>query len=173
MVVLPRGRWSVAPLLAGVVLLAPAARAKERAANPCSARPTSIVVDVAKGRLWLCQERRVHKDYAVAVGRGGGGKSVEGNRKTPLGRYSLGEPRPSKDFGLFIPIGYPTEEQRKRGVTGGDVGVHGPKRSFKWAGRMNTWFNWTRGCIAVATDAAIREIAEWVRAERPASIQIE
>ncbi len=62
----------------------------------------------------------------VSLGRGGLEKSVQGDRKTPMGTYSIGAPRPSKRFFIFIPIGYPSEKQRVNGFTGGDVGVHGP-----------------------------------------------
>ncbi len=155
-----------------VLGLAAAAHARDQP-DACAKRSASIVVDTRRSRLWLCEDGRALKEYAVAAGRGGTGKSDEGDKKTPLGRYSLGRPRPSKSFGLFIPIDYPTAEQRKRGARGGSVGLHGPKRGFIWAGRMNTWFNWTRGCIAVGSDAAIREIADWIKSKQAPSIEIE
>ncbi len=141
--------------------------------HPCSNVGAAIVVHVSERRLWLCDQGGASKEFAVALGKGGVGKVTEGDQKTPLGDYWLGQPRASKEFGTFIPIGYPTEEQRKRGATGGDVGIHGPKRGFAWTGRMGTWINWTRGCIAVATDAAILEIAGWVRAQKSVAIHIE
>jgi murein L,D-transpeptidase YafK len=113
------------------------------------------------------------RSFEAAVGSGGTGKQAEGDKKTPLGRYSLGSPRASKEFGIFIPIGYPTAEQRRRGARGGSVGIHGPKRRFAWAGRANVWLNWTRGCIAVATDAEIQEIAAWVKKQHAKVIEIE
>ncbi len=142
-------------------------------ADPCATRSTAIVVDTKKDRLWLCEEGRSKKRYSVAIGSGGTAKSAEGDKKTPVGSYSVGEPRPSKEFGTFIPIGYPTDEQRKHGASGGAVGIHGPKRRFAWAGRANVWLNWTRGCIAVATDAEIREIASWVQRNKPTLIHID
>jgi murein L,D-transpeptidase YafK len=155
------------PLLLAFLLTGTAA-----AADPCVGRGTSIVVEVGRERLWLCEKNRAVHDYPVALGSGGSGKSAQGDKKTPLGTYALAQPRPSKEFGTFIPIGYPTEEQRRHGATGGDVGIHGPKRSFAWAGPANTWVDWTRGCVAVATDEAIGEIAAWVRRERPASVHL-
>jgi hypothetical protein len=41
------------------------------------------------------------------------------------------------------------------------------------AGRLNVAYDWTLGCIAVASDEAIREIAAWVSARRPGYIHIE
>ena len=146
--------------------------AKELHPGPCLARETSIVVDVEKRRLWLCKANEVSGEFPVALGRKGAGKRLAGDDKTPVGDYSLGEPRPSKQFGTFIPIGYPTEQQRKRGATGKDVGLHGPLRDFAWVGRATTSINWTRGCIAVGSDDDIDEIARWIESERPSSIHI-
>ncbi len=162
-------RWLSLALFA----LVHSAAAAEAPTNPCAARATSIVVHVNDDRLWLCQEGRLVKEYLVATGRGGSGKSQEGDDKTPLGTYPLGAPRLSHDFGIFVPIGYPTIEQRKRGNTGGAVGLHGPPRGFVWAGRLNTWIDWTAGCIAVPTNTAISEIADWIRRQNPSAIHIE
>lgn len=72
----------------------------------------------------------------------------------------------------FVPIGYPTESQRASGATGGAIGVHGPRRSFAWAGGWNATVDWTRGCVAVATDEAITKIAAWVARHPGAPIHI-
>jgi len=53
------------------------------------------------------------------------------------------------------------------------VGIHGPKRGLRWAGRANIWINWTRGCVAVASDGIIGEIAAFVRAEKPTTVHLE
>jgi len=141
--------------------------------DPCMDRGVAIQVDTQAGILRLCRANATYKQFPVAVGSGGRGKGAEGDQKTPLGRYALGSPRASAKFHLFIPVCYPTAEQRRQGATGGDVGVHGPKRGLRWAGKANTWLNWTRGCIAVASDEAIAEIAAWVRREKPAWIHLE
>jgi hypothetical protein len=49
--------------------------------------------------------------------------------------------------------------QERKGYTGSAIGIRGPSRAFAWAGRMNTATDWTQGCIAVASDGAIEEIA--------------
>jgi murein L,D-transpeptidase YafK len=73
---------------------------------------------------------------------------------------------------MFIPVGYPTAEQAKKGYSGGAIGVHGPVRGFTWAGALNTWVDWTRGCIAVATDEDIRKVSLWVEERKPKLIHI-
>ena len=163
--------WSVAVAL---LLLPHAAAAKAGGGRDwCSEPPATIVVDLHNGHLFLCVDRHLVKQFTVATGSGGAGKRAANDNKTPVGSYAIGEPRVSKEFGTFIPIGYPTAEQRSRGATGGDVGIHGPKRGFSWLGRAGMWVNWTRGCIAVASDAQIREIADWIRRNRPAEIHLD
>ena len=127
------------------------------------------VVLVATGdhQLALCDAGKAVAAYRVALGRGGTDKRVEGDNKTPMGTYAVGEPRPSKRFGTFIPIVYPTEEQRRNGYTGSDVGIHGPLRGTRWAGRVNVWFDWIAGCAAVASDDELETVAGFVRQRRP------
>ena len=51
----------------------------------------------------------------------------------------------------------------ENGYTGSAIGIHGPSRIFARAGWMNTVADWTEGCIAVASDEAIDEIAAWMQ----------
>ena len=83
-----------------------------------------------------------------------------------------GEPRPSKRYGTFIPIGFPTEEQKKMGYTGGAVGVHGPARWVKWMGSLVNTFDSSDGCVGVARDAEIEAIASWIRAASARTIEL-
>ncbi len=118
----------------------------------------------------LCENGVAVRVFRVALGRGGIRKRKEGDKKTPLGVYPLGTPQPSNRFGLFIPIGYPTKEQAAAGLTGTDVGIHGPDQQFAWLGEATLWSDWTAGCVAVSTDAAIQAIATWVLAKQVGSI---
>ena len=142
-------------------------------AAPCDGRGTSIVVDGKARRLWLCAGGASDGDFAVSLGRGGLGKAREGDGRTPRGRYPLGAPRASKEYGTFIPVGYPTAAERARGLTGGAIGIHGPRRGFAFLGRANAWADWTRGCIALATDGEIEKVARWVKSHASAAVAIE
>jgi murein L,D-transpeptidase YafK len=133
------------------------------ALEPCKGHTSAVVVDTAQHRLWLCQEEKKFGEFKVAIGRGGIDKRKQGDKKTPLGEYSLGTPRPSNRFGIFIPVGYPTPNQEAKGFTGSAVGVHGPSRILKGLGRLSTWIDWTEGCIAVGTDKEISEISQSVK----------
>jgi hypothetical protein len=157
-------------LLAGCLLLlaGPAARgeAPPGYANPCPARGAVIAVFSRTHELYLCRDGELSGRILVALGRGGIGKRRRGDRRTPLGSYALGRPRPSRSFRTFIPILYPTSEQMARGFTGGGLGIHGPPRGWRDPAAA-TAFDWTRGCIATGTDAEIERIARFVREHQP------
>ena len=155
--------------LTAFLLTSTAADAREL----CAKRGTSIVVDTREHEMTLCLSNKPVQMYKVSLGRGGVNKRKQGDLKTPLGTYSLGTPRVSKKFGLFIPIGYPTPEQKRTGFTGADVGIHGPARNYAWARRLNTLVDWTQGCVAVASDEAMKEVAAWVQSKRPMKVHLE
>jgi hypothetical protein len=140
--------------------------------DPCLGQGTSIVAIASTGVLYTCEDSRTVERYDISIGRSGFGKTREGDLKTPLGTYLLGQPKESERFGLFIPVGYPTREQKANGFTGSDVGIHGPDRFFACAGALNVSLNWTQGCLAVADDRFIVEIGQFVKAHSPLAIHI-
>src|SRR5262249_20348908 len=117
--------------------------------HPCPSAGSIVQVDTRAGVLSLCHDGSEESWFRVALGRGGLDKRRELDGRTPLGRYPLGAAIPSADFGLFLPVGYPTKEQLAQGRTGGAIGVHGPHGAFRWLGDATTWRHWTQGCIAV------------------------
>jgi len=126
-----------------------------------------IAVITRKRELWLCVAGAPAARFEVALGQGGLDKRQKGDRRTPLGTYELGAPRLSGRFGIFIPIAYPTREQAAQGLTGGDVGIHGPPRKLPEPEYPTTAFDWTLGCVATGTDADIELIATFVRERKP------
>ena len=152
---------------AGLAMLAWVAAA---AADPCAGVGTGLHVNADTHRLYVCEAGQKKAVYGVALGSGGVDKRVQGDAKVPLGTYSLGRPRASSKFHIFIPVGYPTTSQRRAGYTGGDVGVHGPSRLAQ--GSFSTLVDWTLGCTAVGTDREIDAIASWVRKQPHARIVI-
>jgi murein L,D-transpeptidase YafK len=86
--------------------------------------------------------------------------------------YPLGAPRASARYRTFIPVGYPTPQQRRQGLTGSAVGIHGPARQLRWLGSINTFLDWTAGCVVVGSDAEMDRIAAWVLRARPAWVEI-
>ena len=126
-----------------------------------------IAVITRKRELWLCVDGAPAARFEVALGQGGLDKRQKGDRRTPLGTYALGSPRPSGRYGIFIPIVYPTREQSAQGLTGGDVGIHGPPRKLPEPEYPTTAFDWTLGCVATGTDADIEVVATFVRERKP------
>jgi L,D-peptidoglycan transpeptidase YkuD (ErfK/YbiS/YcfS/YnhG family) len=158
---------ALAALSCGTALLA------DGGGEHCHGRGSSIVIDVDAHTLRLCDQDRAVRMHRVALGRGGVDKKERGDRKTPLGVYTLGAPRVSTRFGTFIPVGYPTAEQKKEGYTGSAIGIHGPDRRFRWLGRLTTWVDWTAGCIAVGRDEDIENVARWIKLRGVTKIIIE
>jgi len=144
-----------------------------KGASTCpSTDQATLVVDAKAHVLLLCEGGHPNDRFIVRLGSRGLGKSREGDKKTPLGTYPLDPPRPSPSFGTFIPIGYPTESQRRLGFTGSAVGIHGPHRRMRWAGSLTNLFDTTDGCIGVATDEEMARVAAWVRSRRPVTVVI-
>jgi len=139
--------------------------------DPCAGRGTVLLVQVRQRVMSTCARGLRTGAYRVSMGQGGIGKQRAGDNKLPLGRYALGQPRASRGWHLFIPIGYPTAVQRKAGYTGSAVGIHGPPRCCQ--GPTITDTDWTYGCLALGTDKELDQIAAWVKLERDAMILIE
>jgi murein L,D-transpeptidase YafK len=165
-------RRTLAAVALAAVALGGACARPVSAGEGCSAADNRVVVDLSKHTLTLCAKSQAVAAFGVRLGRGGVGKTREGDGKTPLGTYPLDEPRPSNRYGTFIPIGYPTEEQKKNGYTGSAVGVHGPARWVKWLGRLVNTFDSSDGCVGVATDAEMDRITQWVRTAQARTIEL-
>lgn len=158
--------------VAAVISIGVASHGPARAAGPCAVPDARIVVNTAAHRLLLCDRDQQTATFGVRIGSGGVGKTKEGDDKTPLGVYPLAAPRKSQRYGTFIPIGYPTPEQQKRGFTGGSIGVHGPDRLVRWMGSMVNTFDTTSGCVGIATDDEMAKIAAWVKTAGARTIEL-
>jgi murein L,D-transpeptidase YafK len=157
-------------LVAGVASLLPATGT--RAGATCDARDRRLVVLTSEEQMLLCDGTRVIRTFDVHLGRGGVGKTRQGDNKVPIGVYPLGAPRKSEKFWMFIPIGYPTPEQRTRGLTGRDVGVHGPHRLLSWLGPLTNTVSSTAGCIGLGKNDEIEEVSAWVKKMKVRTIDI-
>jgi hypothetical protein len=125
-----------------------------------------VAVHARDHLLLLCDDGRAVRSFGVRLASGGTGKTREGDKKMPVGRYPLGDATASKEFGLFIPIGYPTPAQRAQGLTGGSLGIHGPARGARWLGGLVNTFDTTDGCVGIATDGEMEELLNLLRAHR-------
>jgi murein L,D-transpeptidase YafK len=101
-------------------------------------------------------------------------KQVQGDGRTPVGRYYISDKNPDSRFHRFLGISYPNVDDAERGyrqqligveqwadiflanlrgdappwhtVLGGRVGIHG------LGGRPDVPVDWTQGCIAVSDE---------------------
>lgn len=155
-------------------LMSSAQSAVASSASPerCSSHGTSLLVETRSHELRLCEDGRTRAAFPVSLGERGIGKRLRGDRRTPLGLYPLGSPRPSASFGTFIPIGYPTPWQKRMGFTGASVGLHGPPRDYAGARAELLANDWTWGCVALGSDAEIARVAAWVEAHPSAVLLI-
>ncbi len=131
-----------------------------------------VHIDKSEHTLELRKDGVVVKSYKVALGSGGAGpKEMEGDKKTPVGRYFISS-RIKGLFHQFLTVSYPNAEDKRRyaelkkqglvpagrGV-GFGIGIHGVNNK-DWAG-VHKESDWTFGCIALDDDE-IDEIAKLV-----------
>ena len=114
-----------------------------------------IYVDTNKSRLYLFEIKnhtliKIFDEYA-SIGKNGSGKHFEGDKKTPLGVYSLGKKitQPLSDFygdGAF-PIDYPNVYDKLLNKTGHGIWIHGtPKDTYSRAPKSSD------GCIVISNE---------------------
>ena len=114
-----------------------------------------IYVDTNKSRLYLFEIKdhaliKIFDEYA-SIGKNGSGKNFEGDKKTPLGVYTLGEKitQPLSDFygeGAF-PIDYPNVYDKLLNKTGHGIWIHGtPKDTYSRAPKSSD------GCIVISNE---------------------
>jgi len=149
-----------------------------------------VVVDAGHSRVYVYENAGgmplLIEDYYTTIGKYGFGKTLEGDKKTPIGVYHITSRIPGAKlpdlygWGAF-PINYPNEWDRRLGKTGYGIWLHGvPSDTYARA----PWAS--DGCIALAnpdienlgksvqagiTPVIIAERMEWVtpkawRAER-------
>jgi murein L,D-transpeptidase YafK len=121
-----------------------------------------VIVLKSERKLMLMKSDKVLKTYRIALGKDPlGGKTRQGDHKTPEGNYLLDRHNERSQFHRSIHISYPNADDRARarrlGVSsGGDIFLHGLPNGNEPAPHQ-TLEDWTDGCIAV-TDSEIDEI---------------
>lgn len=130
---------------------------------------TFIVVNKEARKMYLFHNDRVLKNYDIDLGFApAGDKKIEGDGKTPEGRYFIDRRNPNSKFHLSLGISYPNAkdraEARRLGKSpGGDIFIHGKPNPFK----KDT--DWTWGCIAV-TNREMEDVYAMVRNGTPIQI---
>ncbi len=123
---------------------------------------TRLVIVKHRRRLYLLSGEKVVRRYSIDLGFAPrGDKKVEGDGRTPEGRYVIDRKNPDSRYHLSLGISYPNARDRAEAARlgkspGGDIFIHGrPFLIRLLKGRRD----WTAGCIAVSN----REIEEIYR----------
>lgn len=159
---------AVASLLAGVML------------SPTRADTQEYLVEVwkSKHRMEVWHDGKLLSTYEVAFGKEPlGDKEVQGDKRTPVGRYFVAEKHVSGRFHRFLGLSYPNIDDAARGYEeglisasqwadifvaevrermptsstrlGGFIGIHGYGRR-----PYVPVIDWTDGCLAVSNEEA-------------------
>ena len=112
---------------------------------------TRIVVYKADKQMYLLHGTEILEKYEIFLGFAPAGhKQVEGDGKTPEGRYFIDRRNPESSFHLSLGISYPNDADRANAAAlgkspGGDIFIHGQKSK-----RARNRGDWTAGCISVS-----------------------
>ena len=123
---------------------------------------TRVVVYKEERVMHLLHGAEVLESYDFELGFAPTGhKEVEGDGRTPEGRYVIDRRNPNSRFHLSIGIDYPNPVDVARAEAlgrppGGDIFIHGTPKKFR---RDD---DWTWGCIAV-TDREMEDVYAMVR----------
>ena len=140
---------------------------------------TAIVVHKEARKMFLMHNDTVLRSYNIGLGFAPDGhKKIEGDGKTPEGRYVIDRKNPNSKFHLSIGISYPNKADRSYANSigkspGGDIFIHGNqdlKHRIKQGWRYFFDKDWTAGCIAVS-DAEMTEIYSMIGIGTPITIQ--
>lgn len=149
-----------------------------------------VVIYKSSKTLKLMQDDNVVQQFTIAYGKGGKDtKRIMGDKKTPIGTYTVSDVRKSSRFYYFMQFNYPnlldawygyqnkvinetqfdrvTSAIKKRQLPpqdtelGGYIGIHGLGNISDDKLTIHENVNWTDGCIAI-TNEEIDYLKEYV-----------
>lgn len=132
---------------------------------------TYVIVHKDARRMYLMHQDKILEKYKIKLGFAPlGHKEIEGDGKTPEGRYYIDRRNPDSQFHLSLGISYPNARDRAKAHAmgkspGGDIFIHGQRYPFK-----KDKDDWTWGCISV-TNKEMEDIYAMVRDGTPISIK--
>jgi len=120
-----------------------------------------VVVEKESRKLYLMKDGAAFRTFDIALGvYPVGGKTVEGDQKTPEGSYLLDMRNPDSEFFLSIHVSYPNTADRgnarRMGANpGGQIMIHGQPNDPTYSEAYYAKEDWTNGCIAVSNSDMI------------------
>ncbi|HWP64714.1 MAG TPA: L,D-transpeptidase [Candidatus Limnocylindria bacterium] len=157
----------------------PPAVADEEVLPWAEKEPIFVVVRQSCRTLDVYRYGKRIRSYPAVFGQGGTPKLNEGDRRTPIGLYSIIGKRPHPRWGHFFLLDYPSasdvwrhqqakamgELDEAAGI-GGEVGIHGTDKPDK----NERGIDWTLGCVSVSNEA-IEELDRLLPLGTPVSIE--
>lgn len=114
----------------------------------------ALLADAGRARLYVFENvngaPRLVRDYYMTIGRNGTDKQVEGDKKTPVGVYTITAHLPRQRLTDFYgagayPLNYPNEWDRLHGRSGHGIWIHGtPSNTYSRPPRASD------GCVVLA-----------------------
>lgn len=176
--------WLQVALLYALVL-APWAAVADHTSMADTEPPYSIEISKGKREMLVSRLGKVVRRYQISTGSKPGDKLRRGDKRTPVGRYTVREVRPSDRYHVFMHLDYPgmhdAAEAYQAGridaaeynafrdahangklppqntLLGGQIGIHGLGSTDEVLGDYHALYDWTKGCVAV-TDDIIEEL---------------
>ena len=119
-----------------------------------------LVVDKSEREFMVYSNGSIVKTFSISLGDSPiGHKEKEGDEKTPEGIYFINAKagKGVSGFHKNLGISYPSQKDklnaRQKGFSpGGDIKIHGLKNGLGFIGRLQSWRDWTNGCMAVTND---------------------
>jgi murein L,D-transpeptidase YafK len=121
--------------------------------------PYLLVVDASKSRLFVFSnkdgELRRVTDYYITVGKFGTGKNREGDKRTPIGLYTITAHKADDTldelYGVgAYPLNYPNEWDKRQGKTGHGIWLHGvPRSTYSRPPKASD------GCVVLSNDDVV------------------
>lgn len=118
--------------------------------------PYLVVIDLSRSRLHLIRNAGGELQWVdhryVSFGRGGFGKQIEGDLRTPIGVYHVNGWKSDASLpDLYgagaLPLSYPNQWDRYQGKTGNGIWLHGvPHETYVRAPRSS------EGCVTMANE---------------------
>ena len=126
----------------------------------------ALLADASRARLYLFEnvngEPRLMRDYYMTIGRNGTDKRIEGDKKTPVGVYTVTEQLTRKKLTDFygagaFPLNYPNDWDKAQGRGGSGIWLHGvPSDTYSRPPRSSD------GCVVVA-NPDLKELSRWIQ----------
>lgn len=120
-----------------------------------------VIIEKASRKLHLVKDGESFRTFDIALGiRPVGDKKIEGDFRTPEGRYLLDRRNPNSDYFLSIRISYPNAEDIRQArllgePPGGAIMIHGQPNTPTRSEAYYRTQDWTNGCIAVSNSDMI------------------